>query len=217
MQRLGMVATVVATVCMVTPVEAQAPALGLKSLLGRASDGALTQLEKPGAFYGDETIRIALPGPLKALGGIAKFAEKTGLTGDLTRTMNDAAGIAAGAAKPVFRNAIDRMTLTDGLGIVTGGESAGTDYLQRSSGTVLHGQLRPIVESALRKTGALGQFDKLTRSGAGAVLGINSASFTDSVTEQTARGIFRYMAAEEANLRRNPLGIGKKILKGIRK
>ena len=196
--------TIAAAIALAAPVTAKAPT-GIKALLGQASDSALGKLEQPGAFYADKAIRIALPGPAKKLSGLMKLADKTGLTGDLSKTMNDAAGLAAGAAKPVFRNAIQKMTLTDGIGIATGGGTAGTDYLQTSSGMLLQGQLRPLVESALRKTGALTQFEKLARTPGFAAAGISPARFTDSVTEQTAGGIFRYMGAEEAKLRRNPL------------
>lgn len=198
-------AAIAAVLVLAIPAPAQAPS-GVRQLLGRASDSALTRLEQPGAFYADKAIRIALPGPAKGMSGIMKFADKAGLTKDLSRTMNDAAGIAAGAAKPVFRTAIDRMTLTDGVGIVTSGGTGGTDYLKRSSGSVLQAQLRPLVESALRKTGAFGQFEKLSRSPTFTAAGITPAKFTDSVTEQTANGIFRYMGSEEKRLRRDPLG-----------
>ena len=154
--RIGM--CLAAGIALAAPAAAKAPS-GLKALLGQASDSALGKLEQPGAFYADKAIRIALPGPAKKLSGLMKLADKTGLTGDLSKTMNDAAGLAAGAAKPVFRNAIQKMTLTDGIGIATGGGTAGTDYLQTSSGMLLQGQLRPLVESALRKTGALTQFE----------------------------------------------------------
>lgn len=204
---LSVGAMIAAAVLIAVPGAAKAPAPGLKSLLGLASDTALSKLEQPGAFYADQAIRIALPGPARKLSGLMKLTDKAGLTDDITRTMNDAAGLAAGAAKPVFRSAIDRMTLKDGMGIVTGGGRAGTDYLKTSAGSVLQGQLRPLVERALRKTGALVQFEKLAKSPGFAAAGVTPTRFTDSVTEQTANGIFSYMGAEEARLRKNPLKI----------
>jgi len=116
---------------------------GIKSLLGRASDGALDKLAQPGAFYADKAVRLMLPGPLKDASRILKYTSKMGLTKDLQRSMNDAAGLAAKEAKPVFRAAIDDLTLTDGVGILTGGKTGGTDYLRRTSGEVLGERLRP--------------------------------------------------------------------------
>lgn len=207
MTRLKTIAAVSALICLVAPAQAKAPKFSVKSLLGNASDNALTQLEQPGAFYADKAIRIALPGPAKKLSGIFKLAGQAGLTTDLTKALNDAAGLAAGTAKPVFRSAIDQMTLTDGVNIITGGNRAATDYLQTSSGTVLQAQLRPLVVDALGKTGAYKLFDKVGKSPALGMLGINSDTLTDSVTKQTANGIFLYMGNEETKLRKNPLKI----------
>ena len=205
MTRTFRIATVIAAGFALAPPGAAKAPTGIKALLGQASDSALSQLEQPGAFYADKAIRIALPGAARKLSGLMKLTDRAGLTNQLSQTMNDAAGLAAGAAKPVFRSAIEKMTLRDGIGIATGGGTAGTDYLQTSSGSVLQGQLRPLVESALRKTGALQQFEKLARTPGFAAAGISPTRFTDSVTEQTAGGIFRYMGAEEARLRKNPL------------
>ena len=41
--------------------------------------------------------------------------------------------------------AIDSMTLADGVGIVAGGDTAGTQYLRRTSGEVLRQKMRPLV------------------------------------------------------------------------
>lgn len=213
----GVKCVAIAAVAMAVPSAAKAPAFDVKALMAQASDNALTKLEAPGAFYADKAVRIMLPGPLKKLGGLTKLTDQAGLTRKLTKSMNDAAGIAAGAAKPVFRNAIQNMTLGDAAGIVLGGGNSVTDYLKSSSGQVLQGQLRPLVEQALRRTGSLSQFDKLAKAPGAALLGLDSAGFTASVTEQAANGIFKYMATEEARLRQNPLGIGKDILKGIAK
>jgi len=129
-----------------TPAVAQST--GVKSILGDASDNALDKLSQPGAFYADEAVRILLPGPLEKATSILRFTSKAGLTKDITKTLNDAAGRAALEAKPVFRSAIDGLTLQDGVGIVTGGNEAGSDYLRRTSGEELAAKVRPLVEKA---------------------------------------------------------------------
>jgi hypothetical protein len=203
-----------AAMLVAAPTQAKAPT-GIKGLLASASDSALTKLAVPGAFQKDEAIRIGLPGPLKKLSGVLNLAGQAGLTKGLDTALNDAAGVAAGAAKPVFRNAIDKMTIVDGVGIATGGGTAATDYLKRSSGHVLEAQLSPLVENALRKTGAFAKFQKLTASPAAASLGLSGDTLTRSVTQQTAAGIYHYMGAEERKIRANPLGIGKTLLDGV--
>lgn len=199
-----------------TPAVAQST--GVKSILGNASDSALDKLSQPGAFYADKAVRILLPGPLQKASSILRFTSKAGLTKDITKTLNDAAGQAALEAKPVFRAAIDDLTLQDGVGIVTGGETAGSEYLRSTSGDELAVKVRPLVEKALSELGAYEQVEQLGSISSLARLGgadISREGLTDSVTEQALDGIFAYIGKEEAKFRRNPLDKGKKLLKGI--
>lgn len=197
---------------------AMAKDTGIKNLLGNASDGALDKLSKPGAFYADKAVRVLLPGPLKNATKILRFTSKAGLTKDITKDLNDAAGKAALEAKPVFRSAIDNMTLTDGVGIVTGGDNGATDYLRKTSGEELAIKVRPLVEKALGEVGAYDQVEKLGELSSLAALGgadISREGLTDSVTKQAMDGIFRYIANEEQKFRKNPLGKTGNILKEI--
>lgn len=197
---------------------AMAQSRGLKSLLGNASDNALDKLGEPGAFYADKAVRVLLPGPLKRASDILRWTSKAGLTKDITRTLNSAAGAAALEAKPVFRSAIDGLTLTEGLGIVTGGDTAGTQYLRKTAGVELGNKVRPLIESALGDLGAYQQVERLGSISSLARLGgmdLSRDGLTDSVRDQAMDGIFTYIGREEADFRRNPLDRGKSILKGI--
>ena len=173
----------------------------LKGILRQASDLALDKLSKPGAFAADDAIRIALPGKAKALNDVLKMATQAGLVGDISGDLNNAAGIAASAAKPIFRSAIDKMTLQDAAGVITGGGTGATDYLKRSAGDQVKAQLKPLVRAALGKTGVLAKTQKL------AALGVNSDSLVDYVTGKTADGIFTYVGREETQIRANPLSL----------
>lgn len=214
----------IAVVAAAAPAEAQsrkaAPSIGgsMKGLLGNASDSALDQLAQPGAFYADQAVRILLPGPLQKATKLMRLTDKAGITNNLVKSLNDAAGLAAQEAKPVFRSAIDSMTLADGVGIVAGGDTAGTQYLRRTSGEVLRQKMRPLVSNALGRTGAFKQLDSLGTSGTGGVLGalagvdLSRDGLIDSVTDQAMSGMFTYIGREEANFRKNPLKSGKKLL-----
>lgn len=205
------------SVSMVSAASAQGLGAPITDTLGSASDSALDKLSQPGAFYADEAIRILLPGPLKKASGIMKFTDKAGLTSNLTKSLNDAAGLAAKEAKPIFRSAINNMTVKDGVTLVSK-KDGGTRYLQESAGDELHGKVRPLIANALTEVGAYDQLAKLGGGNAGLLsnAGISPDGLTDSVTDQALAGIFKYIGAEEANLRSSPLGAGKKLLKGLK-
>ncbi len=208
----GALALLSFTVAVVSPLRAGLlDAAGLTPLLGKASDGALDKLSKPNAFYADTAVRILLPG---AGGKLARrllgAGDKLGITDKLTHSLNDAAGFAAQEAKPIFRSAISGLTLKDVPGIATQ-KDGGTQYLQRSATPDLRIKVRPLITAALTKVGAYGQLAKLGQ--ATTILGLTPDKLTDSVTDQTLKGIFNYMGREEGALRGNPLGALGNIIK----
>ncbi|MBA4049337.1 MAG: hypothetical protein C0476_12435 [Sphingomonas sp.] len=197
----------------IAPTVAQTP-LPFTDLLGQASDNALSKLGQPGAFYADEAVRIALPGPLRQANGILKFTDRAGLTTGVTKSLNDAAGQATNAAKPIFRTAISKLSIRDVPALLTRSDGA-TNFLRETAGAELRAKMRPLIVTALGKTGAFAQMDKLSRTTSllGRV-GISRDTLSDSVTDQAMGGIFNYMGREEAKLRANPLDLGRKLLGG---
>lgn len=191
---------------------AKLPKSGVKGLIAGASDGALDKLAEPGAFYRDTAVRILLPGAGGKLASqLFGMGDKLGLTTNLTKSLNDAGGRAAGEAKPVFRAAIDNLRWTDAPGLVTQSDGA-TRYLQSSAGGVLFTRVSPLIGSALENVGVYRQLDQLSKGNQlFASAGLTRDGLTRSVTQQALKGIFHYMAGEEAALRRNPAG----LLKGV--
>ncbi|BDI59470.1 DUF4197 domain-containing protein [Qipengyuania nanhaisediminis] len=187
--------------------------LGLSSLLGRASDNALDKLAQPGAFYDDESIRIGLPivGGLGGrsgglLGSLMSAGNRLGVLGTITRDINDAAGVAAGEAKPIFRDAIDDLSFSDAPEIIRR-KDGGTRYLRTSSNDRLHVALQPLVDGALERAGVYSTFERL--AGEHAFIkqaGLDREQMNRSVTDQGLDGIFAYIGAEERGFRDNPLG-----------
>jgi len=194
----------------VAPGAARAQGLGLSSILGRATDSALDKLARPGAFYDDENIRIALPivggASSGLLGRLMQAGDRLGVLGGITRSINDAAGTAAGEAKPIFREAIDELSWQDAPAIVSESDG-GTQYLRRSSNDALSGKLEPLIDDALGEAGVYDQFDGLAeKHGFIRDAGLSRESINRSVSEQALDGIFAYIGREERAFRRDPIG-----------
>lgn len=194
--------------------------LGLGGILGKASDSALDKLAEPGAYYNDDDIRIGLPivgsgASGGILGSVLRGASKLGVLDGVTRNINDAAGVAAGEAKPIFRDAIGGLSFNDVPGIVKQNDG-GTRYLRESSNDALHGKLSPLVDTALGDLGVYNEFDKLANKHSFIrAAGLNREGINNSVTDQGLDGIFSYMGGEEKALRANPLGNAGKALKDL--
>jgi len=186
---------------------------GLSALLGKATDSALDKLAQPGAFYGDEDVRIGLPiiggagkGSGGLLGSVMGAGSRLGLLDGLTRGINDAAGTAAGEAKPIFRDAIDDLSFDDAPDILRN-DDGGTQYLRSSANDRLHSRLQPLIDGALDDAGIHREFDKLAQQHSFIRdAGLNRDSINRSVTDQGLDGIFTYIGREERGFRKNPLG-----------
>lgn len=206
--RPAIVAVSVAAAAFCAPVLAQSTANPVKTLLGQASDQALDKLSQPGAFSADDAIRIALPGASQ-LGKVLDLASKAGVTGDVNGSLNRAAEQAAAQAKPIFRAAIDKATLSDGLSALKSNTGA-TDYLKKSAGSEVQAQLLPLVRAALEQAGVFQQTSQLS------AIGYDANRLTDYVAGKTSDGIFTYVGREETRLRANPLEAGKNLLQGVK-
>jgi hypothetical protein len=186
---------------------------GLSALLGKATDSALDKLSQPGAFFDDEEVRIGLPllgklggGGGGLLGSVMGAGSRLGLLDGLTRGINDAAGVAAGEAKPIFRDAIDGLSFSDAPDIIRQ-DDGGTQYLRRSANDRLHSRLEPLIDSALDDAGIHREIDRLGQQHAFIrEAGLNRETINRSVTDQGLDGIFTYIGREERGFRQNPLG-----------
>lgn len=191
--------------------------LGLSALLGKATDSALDKLAQPGAFFNDEDVRIGLPiigklggggsgGVGGLLGSVMGAGSKLGLLDGLTRGINDAAGVAAGEAKPIFREAIDDLSFSDAPGIIRE-DDGGTQYLRNSANDRLHSRLEPLIDSALDKAGIHREIDRLAAQNSFIrEAGLSREKVNRSVTDQGLDGIFTYIGREERGFRKDPLG-----------
>jgi hypothetical protein len=225
-----------ALIAMAGALPSPARAAGLTDLLGQASDSALDKLAQPGAFYGDEAVRIKLPlvgdlggsllggsglGSSGALGDLAggllggSGGNIAGLLSGITRKINDAAGTAAGEAKPIFRESIGALSLSDAPGIIKQDDGA-TQYLRESAGDSLLGKLRPLIDTSMTEIGVYREIDQLSeKSEWVGRAGLTNDKVGSSVTDQALDGIFSYIGQEEAKFRANPLDKVGGILKGI--
>lgn len=148
----------------------------------------------------------ALPGPL----GKAAVEQTTNL-------LNRAAEAAAPAAKDIFINALQQLTLTDALSLVTSGsKDAATVLLRKNSETALNAALRPSIVQSLDQVGANAAYGKLiARYNKLPLVTPAKTDLTDYVTAQTVNGLFILLAQQEAKIRQNPTAQSTALLKRV--
>ena len=115
---------------------------GLRQALEIGATNVSSQLGATDGFFGNDQIRIPLPG---RLGEIQNQLQKIGLSGpldDLQLRMNRAAEASMPEARRLVVSAVKSMTVEDAVGILQGGETAATQFLRGRTEASLREALR---------------------------------------------------------------------------
>jgi len=121
---------------------------GIKEALTQGASQAVSQLSMQDGFFGNDKVKIALPVGLEKAEKLLRAVGMGNRADELVLTMNRAAEDAVKEAKPILIDAIKKMTVQDVKGILTGGETAATDYFRRVSSDSLRSRFLPIVKKS---------------------------------------------------------------------
>lgn len=188
----------------------------LKTALEKGSRAAVEQLGKENGFFGDTRVKIPLPESLKRAErtmrrlGMGKYAD------ELVLTMNRAAEAAVPEAKQLLVDSVAKMSVQDAKGILTGGETSGTDYFKRTTTDQLRKRFLPIVRKSTAKVGLAQSYNQYAERGA--ALGLikqEHANLDDYVTQKALEGLYFMVAEEEKKIRKDPVGTASSILKKV--
>ena len=189
---------------------------GLKTALERGTQAAVAKLGRTDGFLGDKMVRIALPPSaqraerLMRRFGMGKYADQ------LIVTMNRAAEAAVPEARSLFVQSVRKMTLHDAKNILTGGDTAATEYFRRTTRTDLHARFLPIVRRATAKVELARAYDRY--AGTAAAVGLMRKDDTDLdeyVTQKALDGLYLMVGEEEKQIRAHPLDTGSSILRKV--
>ncbi len=196
-----------------TNARAAGPQLGLTSLeIGNALKQALQQgtsksaeqLSAVDGFFGNAAIKILFPPEAKKAENTLRGMGMNKLCDDVILSLNRAAEDAAKEAKPIFLDAISKMTLEDVTNILMGQNDAATQYFKRTTTQQLALKFKPVIQASLDKVGATkyyssaaGQYNRLPF-----VKHVNP-DITDYATQKAIDGLFVEIAQEELKIRQN--------------
>ena len=119
--------------------------------------------------------------------------------------MNRAAERAAGEATDVFWQGIRQMTFHDAVGILNGGDTAATEYFERTTRGTLRARFEPIVSDKMDEVGLVRSYDRLIgRYEAIPFTAKPSFDLRSYVTDKSLDGLFAVLAEEERKIRTDP-------------
>jgi hypothetical protein len=191
-------------------------ATGLKQALVDGSAAAVGMLGKQDGFLGNPKVKISLPPALQKIEAALRYTGMKRQADELVVAMNRAAEAAVPEAKTLLIDSVRKMTLTDAKGILTGGDTAATDYFRRTTRTQLTRRFRPIVKKVTDQVGLAEQYNGI--AGQAAQLGLireQQASVDGYVTEKALDGLYLMIAEQEKTFRANPMAAASDIVKRV--
>jgi hypothetical protein len=189
---------------------------GLKQALTDGSAAAVSQLGVKNGFFGNPKVRIPLPPSLQRVEGAMRLMGMKKQADELVLSMNRAAEAAVPEAKALLVDSVKKMSVRDAKGILTGGDTAATEYFRRTTQAQLTQRFLPIVKRATDRVGLAQQYNSL--AGRGAAIGLikeDQATIERYVTKKALDGLYLMIAEQEKAFRTNPLGATSNIVKKV--
>jgi len=199
-----------------SPLSDSKVASGLKEALRVGADNAVKLTGKTDGYFANEAIKILMPKNLKTLEKGLRAVGQGPKVDAFIVSMNRSAEAAAPAAKKIFADAILAMTFDDARKILSGGDTAATDYFKSKTTDQLTVAFRPFVEKTMRENGVAQQYKTLTDQ-------FQSIPFAKSqtldinqyVVSKTLDGLFYVLADQERQIRKNPAARTTALLKEV--
>ena len=189
---------------------------GLKEALSVGITKGATTASQTDGYYKNSLIRIPFPSEVKRVESSLRTIGMGSLVDDFVLSLNRAAEDAAQSAKPIFIDAIKKLTIKDVWEILTGGKDAATQYLKRTTSDQLLVAFTPRIQTSLDKVNATKYYSDVM--GAYNNLPLTqkvNPDLTGYATQKAIDGLFTLVAQEEANIRENPIARTTQLLRRV--
>jgi hypothetical protein len=188
---------------------------GLKQALRVSTGKAVALTGKPDGFLKNEAIKIVLPPKLETVGRGLRIFGMGSKVDEFEVGMNRAAEQATPQAKQIFLAALQKMTFDDARHILTGGDTAATEYFKRTSSADLTTAFSPVVHRSMEHIGVVQQYDQVLKSAPGGSALAGQFDLDKYVVGKTLDGLFYELGEEEKKIRKNPAAQTTALLKEV--
>jgi hypothetical protein len=142
----------VATQALAIPTSTEAAA-GLKDALKQGFGNGVDVLSARGGFLNNQLYKILLPDDAQKIADKLRSMGMGAQVDNVITKMNEGAENAVKTAGPIFIDAVNNMSFSDAMSVLTGGNGAATTYLKNNTTTALTTAFRPKIQAALDQVG----------------------------------------------------------------
>lgn len=191
-------------------------AAGLKEALRVGAESAVNLTGRTDGFFRNKAIKILMPEKLRTLEKGLRAVGYGPEVDQFVLSMNRSAEAAAPAARKIFVDAIAGMTIQDARKILSGGDTAATDYFRSKTSDQLAAAFRPYVEKTMAENKVTQRYKALTgRYQAVPFAKSQDLDIDDYVVAKALDGLFHELGNQERQIRRDPAARTTALLKEV--
>jgi hypothetical protein len=189
---------------------------GLKEALKVGTENTVNLTGRQDGYFLNQAIKILMPEKLRNLEKGLRAVGYGPQVDEFVLSMNRAAEQAAPFAKQIFWDAVGEMTFQDARKILSGHETAATDYFKSRTTDKLTVAFRPVVDQAMNEVGVTRQYKELVGRFQ-TIPFVKSESFDIDhyVVTKALDGLFHVLGEEERKIRTNPAARVTDLLKEV--
>ena len=190
---------------------------GLKEALAQGAEKGCAELSKHDGFFKHASRKIAMPPEAQKIESTLRSVGLNQLADAFILSLNRAAEDACKTATPILLQAIKEMTVSDGIGILRGNESAATEYLRSKTQVSLAQAFKPTIQASLETVQATKYWEQMNKAYQSIPFSNKKTNpnLADYVTEKALQGIFDEIAQHEKEIRTNPVARTSALLKNL--
>jgi hypothetical protein len=189
---------------------------GLKEALQIGTENAVKLTGKTDGYFMNQVIKILMPEKLRTFEKGLRAVGYGPQVDEFILSMNRAAEKAAPFAKQFFWDAIGEMTFEDVREILSGHDTAATDYFKGKTTNKLTDVFKPIVSNSMNDVGVTRQYKELVgRYENIPFVKKESFDLDQYVVTKALDGLFRMVGEEENKIRKNPAARTTELLKEV--
>jgi hypothetical protein len=189
---------------------------GLKEALKIGTENAVGFTGKKDGFFLNQAIKILMPEKLRTFEKGLRAVGYGPQVDEFVLSMNRSAEKATPFAKQIFWDAIGEMTFEDVRKILSGNNTAATDYFKGKTTNKLTDVFKPIVSNAMSEVGVTRQYKELVgRYESIPFVKKETFDLDQYVVTKALDGLFHMVGEEETKIRKNPTARTTDLLKEV--
>ena len=189
---------------------------GLKEALKIGAENTVNLTGKTDGYFLNQAIKILMPEKLRTLEKGLRTVGYGQQIDDFVLSMNRAAEQAAPSAKKIFWDALEGMTFEDTRKILSGNETAATEYFKSKTTDQLTAAFKPVVDKSMDEVGVTRQYKELVGRHE-SIPFVKKETFDPDhyVVTKALDGLFHVLGEEERKIRKDPTARVTDLLKEV--